>query len=314
MRGTRGRSVTAGVVTLAAIALLASGCSSSAKPSASASVEASSLGPAPAATAPAGECIDNATFDAATFPAQPSITNVLLPLIPGTKSVFSGSVIDEDDGSVHSHQIISIVSGVTKELDGVRSVVVWERDVQDDQLQESELAFEAQDNVGTEWNIGEYPEEYDDNGRLTDAPDSWIAGVGDARPGVNMPAAPKVSDQPYRQGLALGVKFHDCARTTGANERLCLPKHCYDGVLVSDEWSPLAPADGHQTKYYAPHVGTIRVAPVGGDSRETLDLTAQSTLSASELAAVNADVLKQDQRGYTVNPKVYAGTPPATAG
>ena len=57
------------------------------------------------------------------------------------------------------------------------TLVIFERDIQDGALQESELAFEAQDDQGRVWNVGEYPEEYED-GQLTGAPSTWMAGVG----------------------------------------------------------------------------------------------------------------------------------------
>ena len=52
------------------------------------------------------------------------------------------------------HRVTFIVTDLTKVINGVRTVVVWDRDVSNGQLVESELAFFAQDNVGRVWNLG----------------------------------------------------------------------------------------------------------------------------------------------------------------
>ena len=140
--------------------------------------------PAEAGAAPNGHgsaaqnCRAAVSFDRHDFPRHPKINNRFLQLLPGTNTVLSGTVRDEN-GQLHSHQILTTASGVTKVLDGVRTVVVFERDIQDGTLQESELAFLAQDKQGTVWNIGEYPEAYED-GKLVGA-DTWISGVARAK-------------------------------------------------------------------------------------------------------------------------------------
>jgi hypothetical protein len=79
-------------------------------------------------------------------------------------------------------------------------------------------------------------------------------------------------------------------------------------VLVIEEWAPLEPAGGEQLKYYAPGVGNVKVAALGGDAQETLRLADVHRLHRSALAAVDALALKQDRRGYHVSPDVYGRT------
>ena len=66
----------------------------------------------------------------------------------------------------------------------MRTVVAWDRDFLNGQLQEQELAFFAQDSQGNVWNFGEYPEEYE-NGTFTGAPSTWIRGAGGAYGGIH---------------------------------------------------------------------------------------------------------------------------------
>src|SRR5438132_8100995 len=65
------------------------------------------------------------------------------PLRPGTQYVYDGTVVDEE-GS-HHHRVIFTVTSVVKRVDGVRTIAVWDRDIQDGELQEAELALFAQD-------------------------------------------------------------------------------------------------------------------------------------------------------------------------
>ena len=238
-------------------------------------------------------------FDRHRFPRHPRIDNRWLPLAPGMRSVLSGTVRG-DDGKLHAHRIVSTVSGVTKVLNGVRTLVVFERDYQDGKLQDSELAFEAQDVRGYVWNVGEYPEEYE-NGRLAGAPSTWIAGIAGARAGIGMLAHPHVGAPAYLQGMAPSVDFRDCARVASKRH----------GLLAVDEWAPLDPEGGHQLKYYTRGIGPVRVGALGGTNPEVLRLTARVRLDRAALRRVNTAVMKQDRRGYRVSRDVYARTAPA---
>jgi hypothetical protein len=192
-------------------------------------------------------------------------------------------------------------------LNGITSLVVYERDYEDGVLQEAELAFVAQDERGVVWNVGEYPEEYSD-GVLDGAPSTWIAGIHGARAGVSMLAKPSVGRRAYLQGLALSVDFRDCGKVVRLGGRLCVPVGCYHDVLTVDEWAPLEPDGGHQLKYYARGVGVIRVGAAGGINQEVLKLTSRTRLSRAALAAIDKRVLAQDRRGYRISKDVYRHT------
>lgn len=263
--------------------------------------------PAATASAPAG-CAPLTRFESDDFPRGAQVDNKWFPLTPGTNFVMKGTVVE--DGVVHRHRIVTTVTDLTKVINGVRSIVVFERDYDDGRLQESELAFMAQDKDGRVWNVGEYPEEYAD-GQFEGAPSTWIAGIAGARAGVGMRAVPRLGSSAYLQGLARKVGFYDCAKVLKTGQRVCVPVHCYDNVLVIDEWAPPEPEGGHQRKYYAPGIGNIRVDAVGGVAREVLELAQLTKLSPKALTAVRSEALAQDRRGYRVSPKVYGRTPPA---
>jgi len=267
----------------------------------------------PSATASAATTLPSCRplpFSAKDFPRSPHIDNRWLPMRPGIDSVLSGTV-REDDGKLHKHVIRSTVSSVTKLVNGVRSLVLFERDYEDGLLQESELAFQAQDRDGTVWNLGEYPEEYED-GSLAGAPSTWITGIAGAHAGVNMPTHPSLRTPVYCQGQARSVDFLDCARFVRTAAHTTWAGHSSNHALVSDEWAPLDPEGGHQLKYYVAGKGVVRVGAVGGANPEVLQLTHRTRLSAAALHRIDLQVLAQDRRGYRVSPRVYGKTKPAT--
>jgi hypothetical protein len=232
------------------------------------------------------------------------IDNRWLPLRPGTRFMLSGSAV-QDDASVR-HTVVFTVTDMTKLIDGVTTLVVLDRDYYAGRLNEEELAFMAQDDAGTVWAFGEYPEERDD-GRLAGAPATWIAGVRGARAGVLMPAHPRVGAPPYLEGFAPDIHFADRGRVERAGLSTCVPARCYRDVTMIAEWDPVEPR-ARQLKYYAPGVGNVRVGFEGGTDHEDLVLRRVVRLDAGALAAARARVATLDRRGYSVKPRVYGRT------
>jgi hypothetical protein len=245
---------------------------------------------------------------AAGFSDPTTIDNAWFPLAPGTQFTLVGSA-DRGHGQ-RRHRVVFTVTDLTKVIDGVRALVLWDRDYNAGRLEEGELTFHAQDDEGTVWNFGEYPEEYED-GRLTGAPDTWIAGLARARAGILMPAEPRVGTPSYLQGWAPDIEFADRARVLRIGGRSCVPVDCYRNVLVTDEWNPAEPG-ALQRKYYARGVGTIRVGAAGNDKEgEVLVLEKVRHLSPGALTWVRRQALKIDARAYRVRPDLYRHTPRA---
>lgn len=246
-------------------------------------------------------------FDPADFGDPAHVDNRWLPLTPGTQARFAGSTLEE--GRRVRHRVISTVTDLTKVIGGVRSVVVWERDYAEDQLVEAELAFFAQDDDGNVWQLGEYPEEYE-RGRFVDAP-AWIHGLERARAGIAMLATPRLGTPSYPQGLGPEVEWFDRGKVWRRGVRTCVPAGCYAHVVVIDEFSPTEPG-AHQLKYYAPHVGNVRVGWRGRDpDHETLVLRRFRRLRPGGLAWARREALKLERHAYAVSKDVYGRTPPA---
>jgi len=240
------------------------------------------------------------------FTAPATVDNPMFPLVPGTEFSYAGTLAE--GGHARPHTVVFTISGLTKKIHGVTTVIAWDRDFLAGKLQEQELAFFAQDDAGNVWNFGEYPEEYS-RGKFTGAPSTWIRGTGHAYGGIHMLAYPTVGAR-YREGLVPPIGFDDVSKVTSTGQTTCMHARCYQHVLVVDETSPNDPASGHQIKYYSPGVGLVRVGARGGDSIELLTLVGVRHLSQSAMAGVTHEVLAMDRRAFDIS-KVYRVTGPA---
>lgn len=249
-------------------------------------------------------------FDRSAFPSSPEIENRWFPLAPGMQYTTTGKVVSKSEGT-STRTVTHTVTGLTKKIDGVNTLVMWDRDYSDGKLVESELAFFAETRKGAVWLFGEYPEEYE-NGKLIGAPSTFISGIDKAQAGIAMPAHPRRNSPAYVQAYAPNVDFLDCGDVLDKGRRVCVPTGCYNDVLVIDEFNPLEPPSaGHQRKFYSQKTGLVKVTAVGGVDQEFMDLVKIKKLSRSELKSVNTQALHLDRRGYTVSKDVYAKTPRA---
>jgi hypothetical protein len=263
---------------------------------------------APSTTAKPANDVTEADFDRRNFPAVAKVDNQWYPLVPGTQYVLEGRS-NRGEG-VLPHRVVFTVTDLAKVVDGVATVVLWDRDINEGELEEAELAFQAQDNDRNVWLLGEYPEEYED-GQFKTAESTWFAGLEGAKAGVLMRANPRPGTPSYLQGLAPKIEFQDRAKVSKTGLRTCTPLKCYDDVLLIDEWNPLEPADGHQLKYYAAGAGNVRVGAVGDPEAEELVLVKVEHLGPAALAKARAEALKLERHAYKVSRSLYGRTPPA---
>lgn len=248
----------------------------------------------------------NENFSMENFDNPTEITNQWLPLVPGMQYVFEGTT--EEAGIVTEHQVIFTVTDLTKVIDGVDSVVIWDRDFSEGELVETELAFFAQDNMGNVWRMGEYPEVYE-NGVLVEAP-AWISGLKNAVAGIMMPSNPSISLSSYSQGWGPAVDFTDRAQIDQVGLEICVEVGCYENVIVTAEFSRSEP-NAFQLKYYALGIGNIKVDWRGDDAtRETLELVEIRILSSEEMRQIRESALLLEQNAYQTSKEVYDQTEP----
>ena len=188
--------------------------------------------------------------------AQPGfvahVTNPWFPLKPGTTFVYVG----EKDGQ--SGRDIVTVTNRTKVIRGVRCTAVSDRLYLHGRLAERTTDWYAQDARGNVWYYGEATAELDKAGKVTSREGTWQAGVDGAKPGIFMPAHPKIG-QSFRQEYLKGqAEDHfEVIQLAGRS-------------MLTKEWTPLEP-DTLDHKLYKRGTGLVKEETVkGGNERWTL--------------------------------------------
>lgn len=246
-------------------------------------------------------------LDTSIFADSTNVDHPHFPLTPGSQIVLEGFTIDLEEDEEIPHTLIFTVTGMTKVIAGVNTVVVWIEDYEEEDLVEAEVAFFAQDVDGNVWNFGEYPAEYED-GEFVGAP-AWIPGVEGAKAGIHMPADPQPETGSFPQGWAPEVEWWDRGRVFETGTETCVPVNCYEEVLIVDEFGLDEPTF-IQVKYYAPGIGNVQVGWKGNDPEgETLWMEAHNILTGSDLDAANAAALALEALAYEGS-EVYADTEP----
>lgn len=247
------------------------------------------------------EDLETATFDNPT-----EINNKYFPMRPGTEFVYEG--FTEEGPNKIPHSIIFTVTDLTKEVEGIQTVVAYILDYSNNELVEAEIAFYAQDNDGNVWFMGEYPEVYE-FGEIVEAP-SWIPGLKGAKAGIVMKADPQLGMPSYAQGWGPAVKWSDRGRVIALGEKTCVPVACYEDVLITEEFSQTEPT-AFQVKHYAPDVGNVRVGWKGDDAtREILELTELKQLDQNEMAEIRAAAFELEESAMENSKEVYAVSAP----
>ena len=182
------------------------------------------------------------------------IDNPYLPYVPGTRIRFEGvrGTTRQTDEQVVEHR--------SRQILGVRCTVVRDTVSEHGRPVERTDDWYAQDRRGNVWYMGEDSFELK-GGRFVKAADSWESGVGGARPGIIMPAHPRVGDA-YRQEYYPAGKALDEARVVRVGGSRTVPYGRFTRLLVTSERSPLEPQT--ERKYYAPGVGEIAERVVKG--------------------------------------------------
>jgi hypothetical protein len=244
-------------------------------------------------------------FDQNNFDRSSIVDNKWFPLQPGTQWTYKGFTQEEDKRV--ARRVVQTVTDLTKVVNGVRAVVVWDVDYKDGQLAESEIVFFAQDKDGSVWQLGELVEIYEEDEFV--GGHTWIAGLDGARAGIMMKADPRPGTPSYSQGYAPPpINWTDRAKIEQAGQKICVAAGCYKDVLVIAESSKKEGPNAQQLKYYAPGVGYVRVGWKGKGEKlkETLELTEVVKLSPDAVAKARAAALEIEGRAYR-----YGRTPPA---
>jgi hypothetical protein len=195
---------------------------------------------------------------AASFTAR--VDNPWFPLVPGTRYAYTGV----KDGEP-SRDIVTVTHRITV-IDGVPCVTVQDRLYVRGRLGERTTDWYTQDRQGNVWYFGENTAELDRGGRVTSTEGTWKTGVDGARPGIFMPARPRVGQsgrQEFYEGHA-----EDHFQVIGLFRIIVPPVGT--NTLLTKEWTPLEPGVIDH-KMYARGIGTVlEQTEKGGNERNEL--------------------------------------------
>ena len=181
---------------------------------------------------------------ASSFSAR--VDNPWFPLLPGTRYVYSG--VKDGKRAVD----VVLVTHATRTIDGVPCVSVDDRLTLGGHLEERTTDWYSQDAHGNVWYYGERTAELDAHGKVTSTEGTWQAGVHGAKPGIFMPAHPRVGQsarQEYYKGHA-----EDHFRVIGLFNTVS-PRGPANTVLI-EETTPLEPGTVDH-KLYVRGIGNV---------------------------------------------------------
>lgn len=186
-----------------------------------------------------------------------SVNNPYLPISKFRRCVLSG----QDTGQrlrvmrVLERRKRSIYFGGQK----VRVAVVKDRvtNLQSGELIEQTIDFFAQDRAGNAYYFGEYVSDYK-NGKVVGHPGTWRVGIHGARPGLLMPAHPKVGDIFSSENVPGIAVERDRVIASGLTRRI--DGHAYRRVIQIHEHAITPKPAEVELKTYAPGTGVITEA------------------------------------------------------
>ena len=199
--------------------------------------------------------------DGSQFSAK--VDHPLVPLASVPVTTFEGN----DRGS--EARVESRVLGSADRVAGVPVTVVDVKEYKDGELVEHTLDYYAQDKEGNVWYFGERVDDIAD-GKVVAHSGEWLAGQDGARPGLFMPAHPKVG-RDFQQERAPGVA-EDRSTVVAVGVEVKTPLKTFSDCIKTKDFAPLDNAT--EFKHYCPGVGLVREEGVGSD--EWLELVSHS--------------------------------------
>ena len=191
-----------------------------------------------------------------THPRQ--ITNPYLPLGSLKQDILEG---EEAGNKVHIERTakpdMRKTFKIGKQL--VEALVVEDREVENGELSEVATDYFAQADDGTVYYLGEDVDEYK-KGKVVGHGGAWMLGKDARKPGVLLPANPKVGDKFKSEDVPKITTEND--EVVSVSETVTVPAGTFQNCVKVKELL----SDGKtEYKYYAKGVGVVKEAPEGSE-------------------------------------------------
>jgi hypothetical protein len=190
-------------------------------------------------------------FDPSGFSAE--VDNQLFPLSTLRTMVYEGREGDPDTDETVEIRSESRVIQQAKRVSGAPVTVVDVREYEDGELVEHTRDYYSQRADGAAMYMGEAVDDIED-GKVVAHEGQWLAGRNGAKPGVFMPADPKVGDA-FEQERAPGIA-EDRSKVVAVGVGVTTPAGRFDDCIKTEDFAPLDKLT--EFKYYCPGVGLVR--------------------------------------------------------
>ena len=181
------------------------------------------------------------------------VDHPLVPISTVTHTVFEGTQGVAGSGKPIHVRIVSNTLDDTRIVAGVRVAIVDVREYESGSLVEHTFDFYAQRKDGSVWYFGELVDDYK-GGQVSGHGGQWLAGQEDARPGLFMPAMPRVG-QSFQQERAPEVA-EDRSEVVEVGLKVTTPAGTFSKCIKTKDVAPLDNVT--EFKYYCPGAGLVR--------------------------------------------------------
>ena len=194
------------------------------------------------------------------------LTNPYLPLASLKQDILEGTeggkkIRVERTALTDKHKTFK-VAGQT-----VEAAAFEDRAFLDGELEEVATDYFAQDDDGNVYYLGEDVDEYR-KGKVTSHEGAWLLGKDTPKPGLLVPAHPKVGDKFKSEDVSKEFEENDVV--ISLSETVTVPAGTFQNCLKVAEHPA---SEGVEHKYYAPGVGVVREVPANGDEQLILHST-----------------------------------------
>ena len=225
---------------LVVFALAAAGCGGGGDDTTAAETGSTTTTAANADTPDPGEC-------------SSTVDNELMPLAQLKTKVFEGKERNQDTGETVETRAELRIQEQPATIADYPVTVVRVQEYEDGELVERTLDYYTQCGDGDVWYVGEKVDDFE-NGKLVGHEGQWQAGKGGAKPGLFMPADPKVG-QTFEQERAPGIA-EDRSTVVELDVEITVPARTFTGCIKTEDFAPLDNIT--EFKFYCPEAGAVR--------------------------------------------------------
>jgi hypothetical protein len=190
------------------------------------------------------------------------VDNRFVPLTSVKLSIFRGSERSDEGDEMVATRVEQRVQEKTATIAGFPVRVVQVKDFESGELVEQTLDYYTQCGDGSVWYVGEKVDDIEE-GKVVSHAGQWLAGQGGAKPGLFMPAEPKV-DETFQQERAPGVA-EDRSTVVADDVQTTTPAGKFTGCIRTKDFAPIDKTT--EFKVYCPEVGLVREELTAGGSQ-----------------------------------------------